>query len=197
MGLGYLYLSLGDFIDNFVKPVVEKETEPAPKSATLKRRKSERNSQIELTDIVIRKASNHHQSAIFNQGSLEVDPNRMTDEDDTLVNSIMLQLNAQKLLLCVFRSSNTFPASICDIFKHLMTQVEENLTREDAYNSVAGFTFLRLVNPSILFPHQYGLSDTAPRDESITRQLVLLAKVLQNLVSLYLFPFFFFFFFTF
>ena len=175
-------MALGDFVDGFVNPIVEQEPEPQ-KTTTLKRKKSERNSQIELTDIVIKKTNNRLQDAIFNQGSLEVDPNRMAEEDDVLVNSIMLQLNAQKILRCVFRSSNIFPTNICDIFKHLMSQVEENLSREDGYNSVAGFTFLRLINPSILFPHQYGLSDHSPSDESITRQLVLLAKVLQNLVN--------------
>jgi hypothetical protein len=50
--------------------------------------------------------------------------------------------------------------------------------------AIAAFLFLRLVNPAIIFPNQYGLVDTAPNTPGLTRQLILITKVMQNLVRL-------------
>jgi len=113
------------------------------------------------------------------------------------VNAIFLQLKCQKLVVRIYRSLSIFPPQLADILCHLMSEVEQNLDQKSATSSVAAFIFLRLVNPSILFPSQYGLVDNLPKDDNLTRQLILITKVLQNLVSFLFFSFFFCFFFFF
>lgn len=55
---------------------------------------------------------------------------------------------------------------------------------EDAvYKAVGGFLFLRFICPAITAPQYYGLLQQNP-NEVVQRQLVLIAKVLQNLANM-------------
>ena len=148
------------------------------KSGSLRRKGDD----LELGQVVVRRTSTG-QGMLFEEGNFEVDPNKMAEDDDILSNALFLQLKCQKLLVRLFRSSDIFPAEFSDIFVYLMREIEQSLSREDGYNAVAAFIFLRLVNPSILFPNQYGLTDMPPQGDSLTRQLILITKVLQNLAN--------------
>jgi len=108
----------------------------------------------------------------------------MTEDDDSQSNALFLQLKCQKIVFRIFRSASIFPTELVDILCHLMSEVESHLTTQDGMISVAGFVFLRLINPSILFPKQYGLVESLPKNDSLTRQLILITKVIQNLVKI-------------
>jgi len=141
--------------------------------------RSQSNLSLELTPISVNKGS-------LTEASFEVDPNKMNEEDDESVNSLALQLRCQKILVSIFRSQDKFPKDLQKIMVHIRNEVRSSLSEEDALTSVGGFIFLRLVNPSILIPSQYGLFEGVTITPSLKRQLILIAKVLQNLVSLFI-----------
>jgi len=184
VGLPYLFYIFGDAVYDLCTNDLAGEPAFAPiDTGTKKRRASTRaGTNIELQQVVVRVHPSGTNS-LLDAGSFEMDPNKMTENDDGLVNAIFLQLKCQKLLVKLFRSSAIFPSPLGGIFKHLMAEVEGNLSRDDGYKAIAAFLFLRLVNPSILFPNQYGLTDSAPNNPALTRQLILITKVLQNLAN--------------
>jgi len=180
VALPYLFYIFGDPVYDLCNSFTENKGDtPEPQ-----RKRSTRSSSVGIRDIVITKSSNRNQSALFDQGNFEMDPNRMQDDDDDISNALFLQLKCQKLLVQILRSISIFPPSFAEVAVHLMGEVEQNLSREDGYRSIASFLFLRLINPSILFPYQYGLVDAPPDNEKLTRHLILITKVMQNLVTI-------------
>jgi len=186
VALPYLFYIFGDLVYEMCESFGNNSEPPEDT-----RKKS---SKSFISDVVVQRFSDRNKSSLLDRGNVEMDPRRMQDEDDDLSNALYLQLRCQKLLVQILRSAQIFPPSFSEVANHLMNEVQEYLGRDDGYRAVAGFLFLRLINPSILFPHYYGLVDSAPDDESLTRQLILITKVMQNLVFSFLFfsiPFFF------
>lgn len=185
VGLPYLFSIFGAAFFDLCTSDFSDQAEAAEPGSSKGKKKSKRNrsSTIELKEVVVKRFSSRNVSTLFDAGSFEVDPKKMRDGDDGLANAIFLQLKCQKLLVRVFRSLSIVPPAFLDIFHHLMVEVERYLSKEDGYSSIASSFFLRLVNPSILFPHQYGLLDAPHENESLTPQLILITTVLQNLAN--------------
>lgn len=116
-------------------------------------------------------------------GNFEIDPSKLEEGESEHVNSLILQIRCQKILNSVFKARDVFPPDLQTILYHLFRQVLINMSTTDALTSVAGFLFLRMINPSILFPIEHGLVDEMPKEKVLRRQLILIAKVLQNLVN--------------
>ena len=187
VGLPYLFHIFGDAVNEICQSELDDDPKADTRSKASSMRKTSasikgRDGEVELQQVVVR-VTPSGQNPLFDIGSFELDPTKMTDDEDGLVNAIFLQLKCQKLLIKLFRSSTIFPAHLKDTFAHLMSEVEQRLSREDGHKAIAAFLFLRLVNPAIIFPNQYGLVDSAPSSPALTRQLILITKVLQNLAN--------------
>jgi len=113
---------------------------------------------------------------------LEVDPNKMEDGEESFrINRYQLLLTAQKLLQCILDSKTSFPPDIRIILYYVSTIVTRTFPTSK-YKALGCFIFLRFIVPAITTPQIYGLLPSPPTDTS-QRNLVLLAKVLQNLAN--------------
>jgi len=113
---------------------------------------------------------------------LEVDPSKMDEAQDDQVNTLQLWLIAQKLFSSLAKSTSTVPSEIRQILKHVFDETSKKFEEHDAYKAMGAFFFLRFVCPSLMAPQLYGLLKMPPHSIA-QRQLVLLAKVLQNLAN--------------
>jgi len=116
--------------------------------------------------------------------AMEVDPAKMSDDaSDAAVNTLQLWLTAQKLFQTIINSQNTIPSPIRDIVRHVKSELESsNFGDLVQLRGMGAFFFLRMICPCLLTPHTYGLLEENPHP-ICQRQLVLLAKVMQNLAN--------------
>jgi neurofibromin 1 len=114
---------------------------------------------------------------------LEVDPHKMEEANvgNLIVNKYTLLLTTQKLYQNIVESSEFVPREIKSLLYEVSSAVSQKY-HDYKYKSVGAFFFLRFVVPSITTPHIYGLLEIPP-DEMSQRNLILLAKVLQNLAN--------------
>jgi len=108
------------------------------------------------------------------RGNLEIDPNRLENEDDLLVNRLALELTCQQLLTYILQSESYFPIRLCNIMNHVREMISARFPSA-APAAIGGFIFLRLINPAIITPASFGLLPQDP-DSDIKRQLVLVTK---------------------
>lgn len=120
-------------------------------------------------------------STIGAKKDMEVDPTKMDEAADPKVNTLELWLTAQKIFSCIARSHNELPAELGEILKCVHNMVEKRFPGEE-YKAMGGFLFLRFVCPALLAPLYFGVADENPNPMA-QRQLILVAKVLQNLTN--------------
>jgi hypothetical protein len=117
--------------------------------------------------------------------SIEVDPRRLTADDNNLLNTLQLELVVQKMLLKLFSSASTFPRELrkfCQILKKEIRKLFPRKAKKFYRMAVGNFLFLRLFCPALVDSFEYGLTD-APPDSGSLRLLVLISKVLQGIVT--------------
>jgi hypothetical protein len=116
---------------------------------------------------------------------MELDPNKLSNPDaDTESNAIQLALACQKILSAIIKNEQNVPSEFRDLFVRMESAIKMRFGSEDAvYKAVGGFLFLRFICPAITAPQYYGLLQQNP-NEVVQRQLVLIAKVLQNLANM-------------
>jgi len=113
----------------------------------------------------------------------EVDPTKMSQDEDENVNKLQLQLVVQIIFNSIMKSIPHMPAPILTICQHLKEVVKEHFPGKDLeYKAISAFLFLRFICPAIAAPNAYGLLPEPP-SASVQRQLVLLSKILQNLAN--------------
>jgi len=113
--------------------------------------------------------------------SLEIDPRKMEDASETEVNTLELWLIAQKLFSRMVKAQSTIPSEIRHVLKHVDQEISQAFPNA-RYSAMGGFLFLRFICPAMLIPHAYGLLSAPPHSKT-QRQIILLAKVLQNLAN--------------
>jgi hypothetical protein len=132
--------------------------------------------------------------AIMLKTSMEVDPNRMEENEDVFTNQLQLKLFAHKLWKAIIASEKKVPRfaskdaisdgiyrDFLELFHVVATEIPNKFSDPTAtYKGVGGFFFLRLICPAITNPHVYGLLQQSP-NEVMQRSLVLLSKILQNI----------------
>lgn len=130
------------------------------------------------------KGSEHssYTTTLLGPVAFEVDPTKMEEASDQSVNTIQLWLVAQKLLSSLMRAIGTLPKELQDILRHVYHEVREKFNEEAANKAIGGFLFLRFVCPALMAPQVYGLLKEPPHSTA-QRQLILIAKVLQNLAN--------------
>ncbi|KAL5968579.1 hypothetical protein TSMEX_003643 [Taenia solium] len=133
---------------------------------------------------------------------LEVDASRLTGQswpppsESGIVSSItdldanILQRNQTALTNCVktvfHRLQNSltyFPAELRKTLASIRRTVEQRYGQEVGDQLVSGCLFLRYICPAIHGPTLFGLTNTVPDDPRVSRNLTLLAKVLQTIAN--------------
>eukprot|EP01114_Cavostelium_apophysatum_P000064 TRINITY_DN1006_c0_g1_i2.p1 TRINITY_DN1006_c0_g1~~TRINITY_DN1006_c0_g1_i2.p1 ORF type:complete len:874 (+),score=176.01 TRINITY_DN1006_c0_g1_i2:359-2980(+) len=116
-----------------------------------------------------------------NNISCEIDPNKLSPEENLDRNREKLQNTCSKFLRRIFDSADTFPLEFRQICNYLQSIVTKKFP-ESAQSCIGGFLFLRFLCAAIVVPHTNGLSK-APPNEYAQRALVLIAKALQNVAN--------------
>jgi len=92
-----------------------------------------------------------------------------------------------KISSAIFESLASCPPEFQEIFHHIQSKVTSNYPEDQVritkYTAVSGFIFLRFFCPAILGPKLFTLMNEHP-DVNTNRNLILIAKVLQNLANL-------------
>eukprot|EP01114_Cavostelium_apophysatum_P012697 TRINITY_DN2900_c0_g1_i3.p1 TRINITY_DN2900_c0_g1~~TRINITY_DN2900_c0_g1_i3.p1 ORF type:complete len:791 (-),score=205.27 TRINITY_DN2900_c0_g1_i3:16-2388(-) len=112
--------------------------------------------------------------------TVEVDPQKLTNDDDVSINKLQLQLLTQKIFNSIIRQVNAVPVALRFVCNTIREGVAKKFSEDAARKAVGGFIFLRYICPSLISPHSYYLCKDPP-DSETQRQLLLVAKVLQNL----------------
>jgi len=128
------------------------------------------------------KAESTVQTTLLGPVVFEVDPTKMDDASEQSVNTLQLWLIAQKLLTSFMKTVHQLPREVQEVLRHVYHEVKEKFNEEAANKGIGGFLFLRYVCPALMAPHVYGLLKDAPHPTA-QRQLILIAKVLQNLAN--------------
>ena len=114
--------------------------------------------------------------------SIEINPDKMAADQDMSVTEegiITILLQSQRILAAVINACKKMPRQIQELLAIVRSRVGAKFP-EHQMAAVGGFFFLRYVCPSIMAPHAYGLLP-APPSSTLQKQLVMIAKVLQNL----------------
>jgi len=124
--------------------------------------------------------------AVFSsKQSCEVDLSRLEEGEDVKRNTKRLLGFVRSYLDAIYASIDSIPSELRTLFNTIQDQVMHKFPndRKIRYTAVSGFIFLRLICPAIMSPAVHGLvSDTA--DVRTTRNLTLIAKILQNLANI-------------
>ena len=90
----------------------------------------------------------------------EVDPNRLSPNQDPDRNWRRLMTYTQDLWKAIINSRNRCPIELRTIFRHIRACAEDrygDFLRSVSYSSVSGFLFLRFFCPAVLNPKLFGL----------------------------------------
>jgi hypothetical protein len=115
----------------------------------------------------------------------EMDPRKLTQADDQILNALRLELVAQKLLLVIVQSHPYFPPPLrkfCRFLRQQIKKIYPKRAEEMYYITVGNFLFLRLFGVVIVEPHEWGIFSEPPR-EATMRILILLSKVMQSIAT--------------
>ncbi|KZT57183.1 hypothetical protein CALCODRAFT_470049 [Calocera cornea HHB12733] len=125
--------------------------------------------------------------------TLEIDPHKIdphqTDDDETRTKTRTENAKAIAKITTVFlatleAASSRVPNVIREICHHIAV-IAGKVFPNNVYASVAGFMFLRCINPAISQPSTVGIEiDVTPRNQ---RVLLLVTKVIQNVANNVLF----------
>jgi len=113
--------------------------------------------------------------------SLEVDPMKMSQDEDEILNSFTLMAYTQKILLIIIRSVKDTPLQMRLLCNHLRGAANTKFPGT-GNRAVRSYMFSRFYCPAIVAPHIYGLTRDPPSSRS-QRILVLISKALQNLAN--------------
>eukprot|EP00761_Pharyngomonas_kirbyi_P013822 gb/GECH01013851.1/.p1 GENE.gb/GECH01013851.1/~~gb/GECH01013851.1/.p1 ORF type:complete len:2593 (+),score=587.89 gb/GECH01013851.1/:1-7779(+) len=124
-----------------------------------------------------------------NPGAFEINPSMVPEGQDREKNIENLKYLAQTFLDCIFASLNDVPKSFRHICNILSTVVEKNfpsrddpLTLPTKHLAIGGFIFLRFLNPAIVTPQNFGLTEGLPNKDA-RRCLLLISKILISLAN--------------
>ncbi|CAH8451714.1 unnamed protein product [Schistosoma turkestanicum] len=128
----------------------------------------------------------------------EIDPSRLGASGDSSNNrnqsSAILERNRTALLKYVTMiwqriesSQCKLPKELRDVFIALASTIEESHGVQSSAHLISSCLFLRFICPAIHGPVLFGLASSVPENNRISRNLTLIAKVLQNLANLTLF----------
>jgi len=115
---------------------------------------------------------------IFDNLGLEVDPDKMTEDQDLDEMRWMLMAQSQKILKAITVGAKSCPVQFRIICKEIHESVSKRFP-DAVHKTIGGIMFLRYFCPGITSPESYGIVDTPT--PNARRLLILITKVLQNL----------------
>ncbi|THD28109.1 putative Ras GTPase-activating protein [Fasciola hepatica] len=126
----------------------------------------------------------------------EIDPSRVTsiESNGTANQAIQVDKNREALIRhlkviwgLIFSSAPALPRELREVFASLSYSVEQTHSSKTAARLISSCLFLRFICPAIHGPVLFGLTAAVPESGRLSRNLTLVAKVLQNLANLALF----------
>lgn len=87
----------------------------------------------------------------------------------------------------IIETSGSMPIQLREVFRTLRELLERTHETDVAVQVISSCLFLRFICPAIHGPVLFGLTDCVPESGRISRNLTLVAKVLQNLANLTIF----------
>jgi len=114
-----------------------------------------------------------------------LDPLKIGDANvDTDENAYQLALACQKIFNVIKQNDSLVPDEFRTIFIKISEVIMMKFGSEEAcFKAIGGLLFLRLITPAITAPSSFGLLKEPP-NQIAQRQLLLIAKVLQNLANM-------------
>ncbi|KAF7260570.1 hypothetical protein EG68_03669 [Paragonimus skrjabini miyazakii] len=126
----------------------------------------------------------------------EIDPTRLKSAESGLnppESSIASQIEANRQALLrsitllwgrIVASQNCVPYELREAFCALNSLLEKTYGSRMALQVISSCLFLRFICPAIHGPVLFGLTNSVPENSRVSRNLTLLAKVLQNLANM-------------
>jgi neurofibromin 1 len=116
--------------------------------------------------------------------NMEVDPTRFQDDVDKDANLFQLSFTCQKIIQVIIANENKIPQEFRRLFTRMKFAILSRFNSNEAvYKALGGFLFLRFICPAITAPGVYGILEQNPSPK-LQRQLVLVAKVIQNVANM-------------
>ncbi len=119
------------------------------------------------------------------QKSYEIDPTRIDRNENLDENRKNLCEFTQAVINSIVKSTNIFPLHLRIVCNCLYQAVSQRFP-QNGFQAVSSVIFLRFLNPVLISPHEYGISDVEPPPK-VKRCLTLACKILQNIANNLLF----------
>jgi len=207
-----LFAAQGDII-KLLKTAIDHEVEQTIQASTLFRANSSASKmltsfcQMYGKDYMNEVLSSLVNGIIGNSSNYEIDPSKVSKDDDIEKNLANLMEMSQNFLDSIFNSVESCPMPIRVICNYLGSAVEakfpsntpdeenpddaeEKGSEEDGqtnghkrkYVAIGGLLFLRFLNPAIVAPKAYGIVTDQPNPQA-SRCLLLISKLVQNIAN--------------
>eukprot|EP00475_Leptophrys_vorax_P036837 TRINITY_DN62859_c0_g1_i2.p1 TRINITY_DN62859_c0_g1~~TRINITY_DN62859_c0_g1_i2.p1 ORF type:complete len:754 (-),score=190.32 TRINITY_DN62859_c0_g1_i2:38-2206(-) len=111
--------------------------------------------------------------------SFEVNTSKAGGDEQVIENSRLLRNFVERLLNRIISSISEAPDTLRVLAFYLREAAIQKFP-ESSYSSVGGLMFLRFICPALLVPEEWGLVSSPPSPKP-SRNLVLVAKILQNI----------------
>lgn len=111
--------------------------------------------------------------------SFEINPDKLDKPENAEVHLVLLKKYIGDLMKLLLESVDAVPIAVRKVAFHIRKCVAIKFPGAEI-SAVGGMFFLRFVNPAILSPFEYNLVKKVPTPE-FTKNLIMLAKVLQNM----------------
>jgi neurofibromin 1 len=115
------------------------------------------------------------------QKSYEVDPTRIEQNEDIEENRRNLCELTRVIFHSIMKSTKVFPLHL-RVVCNCLYQVVSQRFLQNGFQAVSSVIFLRLINPVLISPQEYGIVEGEPPPK-MKRGLTLMCKILQNLAN--------------
>lgn len=182
-----IYQSQGKFL-LFLQKLIQNEVNSTISEETLFRRNSVAMKMTtafmkeEATDYIITLLEGTLKEMIEQDKNFEIDTSKIDENTNLEENTTHLLDISKKILEKLFSSKENLPDSLKKLF-YIIRKSTENRFKSKGIQSVASLFFLRILNPSLISPLDFGFQLKENPKKNISRGLMLVTKILQNIAN--------------